>query len=131
MTPRPRTKMSLPREASHESVAAALQLIEHHITVLEHSPHMADATAAAIRGIVDDVRASLRASAAGRLTCTPYARTSFGTSVGTPSLVSARAAVSKPFTRATVYTFGSHRPFSVVRSSGGPGAVRRRLYADA
>ncbi len=97
----------VPREVSYERLQQSLQLIEHHINRLEHSPHMTEDTVSSIRLVVDDMKTSLRASARDCITSTPY-------------------------TRKTVYTFGSSSPFSVVRSVVADGAsrpVRRQTKA--
>ena len=81
---------SIPRDMSYDGLCQSLKLIEHHITVLEHSPDMVDEIVSSVRLVVDDIRTSMRASARDSVTSTPY-------------------------TRKTVYTFESPLPFSVAR----------------
>ena len=95
---------SIPRDMSYDGLCQSLKLIEHHITVLEHSPHMVDEVISSVRLVVDDIRTSMRASARESVTSTPY-------------------------TRKTVYTFESPSPFSVTRRvvRKGDGSARRKL----
>ena len=80
--------MNVTRDMGVDRLRRLLELIEHHLVVLEHSPCELDETIASIRIAVGGMKDSLRAR---------------------------DSIVTTPYTRKTVYTISSDRPLSVIK----------------
>lgn len=112
-----------PRDVDAERVLRSLALIEHHLSVLYHSPEEVEGSVASMRVVIDDLRESLVHDS--NVMSTPFTR---HTIVPIAMSSSARHAVtSVPYVRKSVYTFTSDRPFSIAKKEPPVRTARRAI----